>query len=39
MLYVSCSTIDEYNDKLEQIASRDMDLDEVIALIKEKEDN
>lgn len=35
MLFVSCGTIDEYNDKFEKIASTDMDLDEVIALIKE----
>ncbi len=35
MLYVTCSTVDEYNDKLEKIATTDMDLDEVIALIKE----
>lgn len=35
MLYVCCGTIDEYNDKLEKVATTEMDLDEVIALIKE----
>ncbi len=34
MLYVSCTTIDEYNDKFLFVAKKDMSLDEIIEFMK-----